>query len=64
MNDAILKHELLIVQTYIIWHYHFLDFEHKHETECAFQHRRHESEKITQNDFLLNITKLFVNNHQ
>ena len=53
-----------IVQTDILWHYHFSDFEQKHETECEFQHKGHESEKITLNGFALNITKLFVNNHR
>ena len=36
-----------IVLTNILWHYHFSDFEQKHEIECEFKHKRHESEKIT-----------------
>ena len=52
------------VQTDILWHYHFLDFEQNYETESLFQHKKHESEKITLSGFSLNITKLFVNNHR
>ena len=49
---------------HILLHYHFSDFEQKHDIEYESQHKRHGNEKTIQSGFSLNITKWFVNNHQ